>query len=132
MNSKKQKLHVGCQYSKTCLKQPLKKPKTKICITNGSLMKVTSIAECSPWSILQYFLPALSDNWSSFLMGCFRQFLLYDQQSIYIYAYKCLCQCVGKVYNLNVNCGWFDMLGPIISENDPPIFAPRVTSAHQS
>ena len=42
-------------YSKTCLKQPLKKDKTKILITNGSLMKVKSIAECSPWSILQYF-----------------------------------------------------------------------------
>ena len=41
----------------------------------------------------------------------------YNQQSIYIYAYKCLCQCVGKVYNPNV-----DMLGPIISENDPPFF----------
>ena len=27
-------------------------------------MKVESIAECSPWSILQYFWPALSDNWS--------------------------------------------------------------------
>ena len=26
--------------------------KTKIFMTNGSLMKVTSIAECSPWSIL--------------------------------------------------------------------------------
>ena len=36
-NSTKQKVHVGCQYSKTCLKQPLKKDKT-----NGSL-------------ILQYF-----------------------------------------------------------------------------
>ena len=29
-------------------------------------MKVESIAECSKGSILQYFLPALSDNWSSF------------------------------------------------------------------
>ena len=29
-------------------------------MTNGSLMKVKSIAEC----ILQYFWPALSDNWS--------------------------------------------------------------------
>ena len=29
--------------------------KTKIFMTNGSLMKVQSIAECSPWSILQYF-----------------------------------------------------------------------------
>ena len=38
--------------------------KTKILMTNGSLMKVKSIAECSPWGILQYFWPALSDNWS--------------------------------------------------------------------
>ena len=29
--------------------------KTKILMTNGSLMNVKSIAECSPWSILQYF-----------------------------------------------------------------------------
>ena len=27
-------------------------------------MKVKSIAECSPWVILQYFWPALSDNLS--------------------------------------------------------------------
>ena len=27
-------------------------------------MKAESIAECSPWSIQQYFWPALSDNWS--------------------------------------------------------------------
>ena len=54
-NSTKQKVHIGSQNSKTCLKQPLKKDKTKILITNGSLMKVESIAECSPWSILQYF-----------------------------------------------------------------------------
>ena len=104
-NSTKQKVHVGSQYSKTCLKQPLKKDKTKILIINGSLMKVESIAECSPWSILQYFWPALSDNWSSFLSGRLRQVLMYNQQSIYIYAYKCLCQCVGKVYYPNVNCG---------------------------
>ena len=29
--------------------------KTKVLKTNGSLMKVESIAECSPWSILQCF-----------------------------------------------------------------------------
>ena len=29
--------------------------KTKVLMTNGSLMKVESIAECSHWSILQYF-----------------------------------------------------------------------------
>ena len=37
--------------------------KMKVLKTNGSLMKVKSIAGCSPWSILQYFSPALSDNW---------------------------------------------------------------------
>ena len=42
-------------YSKTCVKRPLKNRKTEILMTNGSLMKIESIAECSPWSILQYF-----------------------------------------------------------------------------
>ena len=52
-------------------------------MTHGSLMKVESIAECSPWSILQYFWPALSDNWSwkpiygLFESGRFTQVLLY-------------------------------------------------------
>ena len=50
--------------------------------TNGSLMKVQSIAEGSPWSILQYFWPALSDDWSwkptfgLFESGRFTQVLL--------------------------------------------------------
>ena len=34
--------------------------KTKILMTNGSLMKVESIAECSKGGILQYFQPSLS------------------------------------------------------------------------
>ena len=52
-------------YSKTCVKRPLSKiDKTKIFITNGSLMKGKSNAECSPWSILHYFWPAVSDDWS--------------------------------------------------------------------
>ena len=59
-------------YVKTCLKQPLKKDKTKILITIGSLMKGKSFVECSPWDI-----------WS-FLIGRLRQVLLYNQQSIYI------------------------------------------------
>ena len=33
-----------CLYSKTCLKWPLKIDKTKVLMTNGSLMKVESIA----------------------------------------------------------------------------------------
>ena len=46
-------------------------------------MKVESIAECSPWSILQYFRPAFCDNWSwkpifgLFESGQFTQVLLY-------------------------------------------------------
>ena len=38
--------------------------KPKVLKTNGCLMQVQSIAECFPWSILQYFCPALSGNWS--------------------------------------------------------------------
>ena len=36
--------------------------KTTILMTNDSLMKVESIAECSRWSILQYFGPALKES----------------------------------------------------------------------
>ena len=73
-------------YSKTCLKRPLEINKTKVLKTDYRLMQAKSIAECSkgehsamiltcikrPWSILQYFWPALSDIgienhfWSSF------------------------------------------------------------------
>ena len=44
MNFKKQKIHVGSQNNKS-RKQPLNKDKTKILITNGSLMKVERIAQ---------------------------------------------------------------------------------------
>ena len=59
--------------------------KTKIRTTDGSLMKVEIITECSLWSILQYFWPALSDYWSSkpifvySLSGHLRQVLLYKK-----------------------------------------------------
>ena len=62
-------------------------------MTNGSLMKVESIAECSKGSILQYFWPALSDNWSwkpifgLFKSGRFTQVLLYSIR------YKLACAC---------------------------------------
>ena len=45
--------------------------KTKILMINGSLMQVKSIAECSPWSILQYFRPALA------IIGLQNQFLVF-------------------------------------------------------
>ena len=53
-------------------------------MTNGSLMKIKSIAECSSWCILQFFWPALSDylialekSFSAFESGSFTQVLLY-------------------------------------------------------
>ena len=51
-----------CIFVKPVLSGHLKLDKTKALVENGSIMKVESIAECSPWSILQYFWPALSDN----------------------------------------------------------------------
>ena len=55
---------------KPALSRHSKIDKTKILKTNGSLMKVESIAECSPWSILQNFWLSLSDNrsWKPFLV----------------------------------------------------------------
>ena len=67
---------------KPVLSSHSKTDKTNIVMTNSSLMKVKSIAECSPWSILQNFWPALSDNryWKPFLVfflsGRLRQVLL--------------------------------------------------------
>ena len=45
-------------YSKTCVNSHTKKDKANILMTNGSLMQVKCIAECSKGSILQYFWPA--------------------------------------------------------------------------
>ena len=66
-------------------------------MTNGSLMKVESIAECSPWSILQYFWPALSDNWSwkpifgpFFESGHSTQALLYGSFKPSLTRYMCI------------------------------------------
>ena len=52
-------LHLWKYYSKPVLSGHSKIDKTKILITNGSLMKVKSIVK---GSILQYFWPALSHN----------------------------------------------------------------------
>ena len=65
--------------------------KIKILMVNGSLMKVESTAEFSPWSILQYFWPALSYNWKSicglFESGRFTQVLLYSDYVMNCYKY---------------------------------------------
>ena len=58
---------VHLAYSKTCVKRPLKIDKTKILITNGSLMKVKSIAECSHIFDLHYVIIGLEKQFLVFL-----------------------------------------------------------------
>ena len=56
---KTNKSNAGAVYLLSTVKPVLsghsKLDKTKIFMINGCLMKVEGIAECSPWSILQYF-----------------------------------------------------------------------------
>ena len=74
-------LYCQTKYSKTCLKRPLKKDKTK---TNGSLMKVESIAECSKGAFCNTFdlhqaIIGLEKQFLVFfLSGCLRQVLLHS------------------------------------------------------
>ena len=48
------------EYSKTGLQRQHKKDQKLAFKTDYHLLQVKSIAECSLWSILQYFWPALS------------------------------------------------------------------------
>ena len=72
------------KYSKICVKQPLKKDKTKILMKNGSIMKAKALQ-----NILQYFWPALSDtlSWETifglFESGHLTQVLLYLHTLVY-------------------------------------------------
>ena len=47
-----------CTVNLSFLSGHFKIDKTMVLMAYGALMKVKSIAECSPWSILQYFRPA--------------------------------------------------------------------------
>ena len=47
--------HCLLMYSKTCRKRSLRIDKTKISKTNGSLIKVEGIAECSLWALYNTF-----------------------------------------------------------------------------
>ena len=67
--------------------------KTKIRMTNGGLMKVKSIAECSKGNILQYFRPALSDNWSC------NQFLVFLRVAV-LNRFYCTQYCVSWIREL--------------------------------
>ena len=89
--------------------------KTKILKTNGSLMKVESIAECSPWSVQQYFWPALSNNrsWKPILV-----FFLSDrlrQVLLYIFTFQCSWYSQCQILYLT-----------ILSDNQFPICHPNL------
>ena len=67
-----------------CKAAALKKDQKLVFKNNYRLMQVRSIAECSKWSILQYFQPSLSYQlllrslFCLFLSGRFTQVLLYN------------------------------------------------------
>ena len=50
-------------YSKTCVKQPHKNSQNKDLYDKWKLNASQKYCRMLPWSILQYFWPALSDNW---------------------------------------------------------------------
>ena len=85
-----------------------KMDKTKILMSNESLMKVESIAECSHWSILQNFWPALSDYWCSkpifFLLegGRLRQVLLYHTSPQFLYNINSLVSSYKHVFTSKI------------------------------
>ena len=63
-------------------------------------MKVESIAECSPLSILQYFKPALSDNWTwkpifaLYENGRFTQvFFIFIKMAVLPFGYQLMLLC---------------------------------------
>ena len=75
---------------------------------DGSLMKAESIAECSPWSILQYFCPALSDNWSwktifgPFCVAAFDRFYCVWPH-LQIKPLTVFCSKSGKLLQMSIN-----------------------------
>ena len=60
-------------YSKTCVKRPLKKDKSKILMTNGSLMKVESTG----------------------IIGIENQFLVFLRVAV-LHRFYCMCKLVDK------------------------------------
>ena len=72
-------------YSKTCVKWPLKIDKTKILMTNGSLMKVKSVAECSPY----FGAFCNSFDLHSAIIGLENQFLLFLRVAV-LHRFYCI------------------------------------------
>ena len=75
------------KYSKTCLKLSLKNRQNKGLKDRWSLNAGQKYCRMLPWSILQYFGPALSDYQSRKLLGTsligrFRQVLLYHNYTL--------------------------------------------------
>ena len=96
-------------------------------MTNGSLTKDESIAECSPWRILQYFWPALSDNWSwkpicgLFESGCFTQVLQYALNLLRCFSLMFLqakCLLADDLFEIKIHINSSRAHSTICSESD--------------
>ena len=77
--------HQNCLSVKPVLSGHLKTDKTKIWMTDGRLMKVARIAECSPWSILQCLKRPL--GWKP-NFGCFWEWSLWTGFTEYTKIWK--------------------------------------------
>ena len=86
-------------------------------MTNGSQMKVESIAECSLWSILQYFWTALSDNWSWKPIFCLFESGRFTQVLLYFLIQLSLCWCFTS-QSTNFQSCWDKFLSSIIITAD--------------
>ena len=69
--------------------------------TDYRLIQAKSIAECSPWSILQHFRPSLSYHLSLrslfclFLSGCLRQVCLYKHYICFLLSFVLMIESIA-------------------------------------
>ena len=107
-------------YSKTCLKQPLKIDKTKILMTNGSLMKVESIADgafCNTFD-LHYENISLKNNFVFFLSGFLREVSLFWDIDYVYNAYPLYLWIRPLITMRLINCVFSaHLIGPWIFRN---------------
>ena len=76
-------------------------------------MKTERVAECSPWSIMQYFWPALSNNLSFFWVAALDRFNCIIS-SQYTYMHTSVYVSVKVKYTTRMSTVQFDMLEAFI------------------
>ena len=89
-------------YSKTCVKRPLSKRPIIVFKADYRLMQVKSIAECSLWSILQYFRASLIYQLSLRPMFCLFFEWPFTQVLLYTHAHLNLLRKCAPCYKVKV------------------------------